>query len=185
MPDLRFLEAANAAEAVQILKCIPVDALFSDIDMPGRMDGLRVGAMGPSARAQCENYPDLRPGPAAGRGGGVRLVSLQALRQRRCRTSPAKRPSLGRAVVRRFPPRVTARDVGSLAERRSKAKPHWRRRRPEHDRRRDDGRTGRGAARSSSSSKGLLTSGAARNSTGNRRPFIVAGHEDEWNVCAP
>jgi CheY-like chemotaxis protein len=25
--------------AVQILKCIPVDALFSDIDMPGRMDG--------------------------------------------------------------------------------------------------------------------------------------------------
>ena len=34
------LEAANAAEAVQVLKCIPVDALFSDIDMPGRMDGL-------------------------------------------------------------------------------------------------------------------------------------------------
>ena len=34
------LEAANAAEAVQILKCIPVDALFSDIDMPGKMDGL-------------------------------------------------------------------------------------------------------------------------------------------------
>ena len=33
------LEAANAAEAVQVLKCIPVDALFSDIDMPGRMDG--------------------------------------------------------------------------------------------------------------------------------------------------
>jgi CheY-like chemotaxis protein len=33
------LEAANAAEAVQILECIPVDALFSDIDMPGRMDG--------------------------------------------------------------------------------------------------------------------------------------------------
>jgi YesN/AraC family two-component response regulator len=33
------IEAANAAEAVQILGCIPVDALFSDIDMPGRMDG--------------------------------------------------------------------------------------------------------------------------------------------------
>ena len=33
------LEAANSAEAVQILGCIPVDALFSDIDMPGRMDG--------------------------------------------------------------------------------------------------------------------------------------------------
>ena len=34
------LEAANAAEAVQVLECIPVDALFSDIDMPGTMDGL-------------------------------------------------------------------------------------------------------------------------------------------------
>ncbi len=33
------LEAANAAEAVQVLECISVDALFSDIDMPGRMDG--------------------------------------------------------------------------------------------------------------------------------------------------
>jgi CheY-like chemotaxis protein len=33
------LEAANAGEAVQVLNCIPVDALFSDIDMPGRMDG--------------------------------------------------------------------------------------------------------------------------------------------------
>jgi CheY-like chemotaxis protein len=33
------LEAANAAEAVQILGCIPVHVLFSDIDMPGGMDG--------------------------------------------------------------------------------------------------------------------------------------------------
>jgi CheY-like chemotaxis protein len=36
------LEAANSAEAVQVLDCIPVDALFSDIDMPGKMDGLAV-----------------------------------------------------------------------------------------------------------------------------------------------
>jgi CheY-like chemotaxis protein len=34
------LEAANSAEAIHILDCIPVDALFSDIDMPGTMDGL-------------------------------------------------------------------------------------------------------------------------------------------------
>jgi two-component system, response regulator PdtaR len=33
------IEAANSAEAVQVLGCIPVNALFSDIDMPGRMDG--------------------------------------------------------------------------------------------------------------------------------------------------
>src|SRR5260370_12055639 len=34
------IEAANSAEAIRVLDCIPVDALFSDIDMPGRIDGL-------------------------------------------------------------------------------------------------------------------------------------------------
>jgi two-component system, response regulator PdtaR len=34
------IEAANAAEALRILDRIPVDVLFSDIDMPGNMDGL-------------------------------------------------------------------------------------------------------------------------------------------------
>ena len=34
------LEAANSVEAIRILDCIPVDALFSDIEMPGTMNGL-------------------------------------------------------------------------------------------------------------------------------------------------
>src|SRR5260370_3912900 len=34
------IEAADSAEAIRILDCIPVDVLFSDIDMPGKMDGL-------------------------------------------------------------------------------------------------------------------------------------------------
>jgi DNA-binding NtrC family response regulator len=34
------IEAANPAEALRILDRIPVDVLFSDIDMPGKMDGL-------------------------------------------------------------------------------------------------------------------------------------------------
>jgi CheY-like chemotaxis protein len=34
------IEAANSAEALRILDCISVDALFLDIDMPGKMDGL-------------------------------------------------------------------------------------------------------------------------------------------------
>jgi CheY-like chemotaxis protein len=34
------IEAADSAEAVLVLDSMPVDALFSDIDMPGRMDGL-------------------------------------------------------------------------------------------------------------------------------------------------
>jgi two-component system, response regulator PdtaR len=34
------VEAANSAEAVRVMEATPIDALFSDIDMPGRMDGL-------------------------------------------------------------------------------------------------------------------------------------------------
>jgi DNA-binding NtrC family response regulator len=34
------IEAANAAEALRVLDRIPVDVLFSDIDMPGNIDGL-------------------------------------------------------------------------------------------------------------------------------------------------
>jgi two-component system, response regulator PdtaR len=34
------IEAAHAAEAVRILEWLPVDALFTDINMPGEMDGL-------------------------------------------------------------------------------------------------------------------------------------------------
>jgi DNA-binding NtrC family response regulator len=34
------IEAANCAEAFRVLDCIPVDVLFSDIDMSGNMDGL-------------------------------------------------------------------------------------------------------------------------------------------------
>ena len=34
------IEAANSAEAVRVMEATSVDALFSDIDMPGKMDGL-------------------------------------------------------------------------------------------------------------------------------------------------
>jgi len=34
------IEAANSAEAVRVMEATSVDALFSDIDMPGRMNGL-------------------------------------------------------------------------------------------------------------------------------------------------
>ena len=42
MRDAGFdvIEAANCAEAIRILDCIPVDVLFSDIDMPGNIDAL-------------------------------------------------------------------------------------------------------------------------------------------------
>ncbi|MEO9228897.1 MAG: response regulator [Devosia sp.] len=41
----RALEAANADEAISVLNANPhVNLLFTDIDMPGSMDGLRLSA---------------------------------------------------------------------------------------------------------------------------------------------
>jgi two-component system, response regulator PdtaR len=36
------LEAANAAEASRVLSSVAVDALISDVNMPGRMNGLEL-----------------------------------------------------------------------------------------------------------------------------------------------
>jgi CheY-like chemotaxis protein len=38
--EFEVLEAANAAEAVIVLNALPVDALISDVELRGRMDGL-------------------------------------------------------------------------------------------------------------------------------------------------
>jgi DNA-binding response OmpR family regulator len=35
----RVLEASNAAEAIKLLDAQPVDLVFTDVDMPGEMDG--------------------------------------------------------------------------------------------------------------------------------------------------
>ncbi len=122
------LEAANAAEAVQVLKCIPVDALFSDIDMPGRMDGFAlaqwVHQRELNVRIILTSGPES-PNPTRARKSNMLCEAFCPL------------PSRGKA----FLSLVTAQDVGLS---------------PGADRR----------ARSSSSSKGLQTSGAARNSGG-------------------
>jgi two-component system, response regulator PdtaR len=34
------IEAANCAEALRVLDCVRVDVLFSDLDIPGNIDGL-------------------------------------------------------------------------------------------------------------------------------------------------
>ena len=37
---LEVIEAADADEAIAVLNSVVVDVLFSDIDLPGRMDGI-------------------------------------------------------------------------------------------------------------------------------------------------
>jgi len=61
------IEAANSAEAVRVMEATSVDALFSDIDMPGRMNGLALGAMGPSAPIQYQDHTDFGCAEAPGR----------------------------------------------------------------------------------------------------------------------
>ena len=59
--------ASNAAEALAILQsCVPVSLLFTDIDMPGGMDGY---ALAREARSLC---PDL---PVAYTSGARRLLN--------------------------------------------------------------------------------------------------------------
>jgi CheY-like chemotaxis protein len=73
------IEAANPAEALRILDRIPVDVLFSDIDMPGNMDGLALAqwvrqsqadtriilTSGAKAPGDVEEYASFLPKPYA------------------------------------------------------------------------------------------------------------------------
>src|SRR5580704_17809284 len=70
------IEAANPAEALRILDRIPVDVLFSDIDMQGNVDGLALGAPEPSSY---ENYTHFGRGEDAKRRHGIRVFPSQAL----------------------------------------------------------------------------------------------------------
>ena len=57
------IEAANAAEALRILDRVPVDVLFSDIDMPGNIDGLAL-----AHRSQADTRNILTSGAAKAPG---------------------------------------------------------------------------------------------------------------------
>ena len=62
--------SADAGDALQYLRSgKPVDVLFTDIDLPGEMDG------GGLARCARELFPDLPVVYASGKDGGVRHVA--------------------------------------------------------------------------------------------------------------
>ena len=86
MRDAGFdvIEAANCAEAIRILDCIPVDVLFSDIDMPGKMDGLALAKW--VHRSQADTRIILTSGAARTfrRRRGIRVFSSEALHRYGC-----------------------------------------------------------------------------------------------------
>ncbi len=60
--------AANADEAISILENrSDIRVVFTDIDMPGSMDGLKL-VRGPQPLASRQAGPDIRPDVAGGRG---------------------------------------------------------------------------------------------------------------------
>jgi DNA-binding NtrC family response regulator len=76
MRDVGFevLEAANCAEAIRILDFIPVDVLFSDIDMPGKIDGLALAKW--VHRSQADTRIILTSGATGGLGGVEEYASF-------------------------------------------------------------------------------------------------------------
>jgi DNA-binding NtrC family response regulator len=69
-----LLEAANCAEAIRILDFIPVDVLFSDIDMPGKIDGLALAKW--VHRSQADTRIILTSGATGGLGGVEEYASF-------------------------------------------------------------------------------------------------------------
>jgi DNA-binding NtrC family response regulator len=76
MRDVGFevLEAANCAEAIRILDFIPVDVLFSDVDMPGKIDGLALAKW--VHRSQADTRIILTSGATGGLGGVEEYASF-------------------------------------------------------------------------------------------------------------
>src|SRR3979490_2155160 len=76
------LEAANAAEAVQILECLPAEALFSDMNIPRR----RAGAGRAWQRASQGRRSAAPQGP---RGAAKSNICGEAFFPRKRRRKPA------------------------------------------------------------------------------------------------
>ena len=76
MRDAGFdvIEAANCAEAIRILDCIPVDVLFSDIDVPGNIDGLALAKW--VHRSQADTRIILTSCAAGALGGAEEYASF-------------------------------------------------------------------------------------------------------------
>ena len=68
------IEAANCPEALRILDCIPVDVLFSDIDMPGNVNGLALAHW--VHRSQADTRIILTSGVARALGGANQYASF-------------------------------------------------------------------------------------------------------------
>ena len=68
------IEAANCAEALRILDCIPVDVLFSDIDMPGNVNGFALAHW--VHRSQADTRIILTSGVARALGGANQYASF-------------------------------------------------------------------------------------------------------------
>jgi two-component system, response regulator PdtaR len=66
-----IVQAANAAEAVALFAAgVPIDVVFSDIRMPGSMDGLGL------ARWIRQHHPEVRVALTSGNGNGARAARV-------------------------------------------------------------------------------------------------------------
>jgi CheY-like chemotaxis protein len=75
------VEAADADEAIEILETrSDIAVVFTDIQMPGSMDGLKLARRRPGPLASDQDYRNLRPPPYLGnRTAGGRPVLIKTL----------------------------------------------------------------------------------------------------------
>jgi CheY-like chemotaxis protein len=60
-----IIEVATADDAIEVLKtAIEVDLVLTDVNMPGRTKGARVGEVRRAREARCEGGSHVRPRPA-------------------------------------------------------------------------------------------------------------------------
>jgi DNA-binding NtrC family response regulator len=78
------IEAASCAEALRVQDCVRVDVLFSDLGIPGNIDGLALAQW--VHRSQADTRIILTSGEARtpGRRRGIRVFPSQTLRGEGC-----------------------------------------------------------------------------------------------------
>jgi signal transduction histidine kinase len=90
--NYKVLEAGTAAEAIDLLEREKIDVMFSDVIMPGEMNGIEL------ARASLERYPAVRVVLASGFAQPLLVKELTALKSVRLLSKPYRRDELAHAL---------------------------------------------------------------------------------------
>jgi CheY-like chemotaxis protein len=90
--NYKVFEAGSAAEAIDLLEREKIDVMFSDVIMPGEMNGIEL------ARTSLDRYPAVRVVLASGFAQPLLVKELTALKSVRLLSKPYRRDELAHAL---------------------------------------------------------------------------------------